>query len=76
VTDIVDDAQAAESAFLAGALERAGGGWAGPVPVKINGHTCCAECREPIAFARLAAIPGVGLCRNCAEELEAITGGW
>jgi len=73
--DICDDAQAREAQYLAQALAKAHAA-PGPAPVKINGRTCCAECEQPIPFARLAALPGVGLCVGCAEELIQITGGW
>ena len=39
-------------------------------PEWIDGKPCCRECGEPIPEARLKAIPGVGLCRNCQEEWE------
>ena len=42
----------------------------GPGPLLIDGHTCCAECEEPIAQERLAALPGVGLCVICARLAE------
>jgi len=32
----------------------------------------CHECGEPIAPARLIAIPGCNLCRDCQEEAEHI----
>lgn len=70
MADEADLAQAGEALFLAGALAAAGAPVRGPAPVKINGRTCCAECGEPIPFARLAALPGVGLCVGCAEELQ------
>jgi len=73
--DIVDDAQAQEAEFIAGAIANAKPA-PGPAPVKINGRTCCAECEQPIPFARLAAMPGVGLCVVCAEELVQIMKGW
>ena len=30
----------------------------------------CAECEEPIAEARRAALPGVKLCLDCASERD------
>ena len=72
--DIIDDAQAHEAHFLAQALDRAKP-TSGPVPDVIDGVVCCAECGEPIPAARLAALPGVGLCVGCAEEMVSIAGG-
>lgn len=43
---------------------------AGPPPEIIDGLACCADCLEPIPPARLAALPGVGLCVACAQEYE------
>lgn len=68
--DICDDAQAYEAQHLAVALANAQAHRSGPAPVKRGGRTCCAECGEPIPFARLAALPGVGLCRECQEAAE------
>jgi len=42
----------------------------GPPPVVIDGVACCAECEEPIAPARLKALPGVGLCVACQQSRE------
>ena len=69
MADEADMAQVGEAMFLAGALAGAQSR-PGPAPVKINGRTCCAECLEPILFARLVALPRVGLCVGCAEELQ------
>ena len=33
-------------------------------------RTTCADCEEPIAEARRAALPGVTLCRDCQEERD------
>lgn len=41
-----------------------------PGPNWIDGKPYCRECGELIPAARIAALPGVGLCRECAEELE------
>ena len=68
--DICDDAQAYEAQHLAVALANAQAHRGGPAPLKINRRTCCAECEQPIPFARLAALPGVGLCRECQEAAE------
>lgn len=38
----------------------------GPGPDWIDGRPCCRECGEEIPAARLAAVPGVGLCVECA----------
>ena len=42
----------------------------GPPPEFLDGVACCADCLEPIPPARLAALPGVGLCVTCAQEYE------
>ncbi|PTV96568.1 TraR/DksA family transcriptional regulator [Rhodobacter aestuarii] len=39
-------------------------------PVGESAHECV-ECGEPIAEARRQALPGVKLCRDCAEERDA-----
>ena len=39
-------------------------------PEWIDGVPCCRECGEPIPAVRLRAIPGVGLCKACQEEME------
>jgi len=75
MADCCDDAQAHEAQFLSQALVRARSA-PGPSPDTIDGVPCCAECGEPIPPARLKALPGVGLCVGCAEELIQITGGW
>lgn len=67
MADCCDDAQAHEAQFLAQALDRAKPP-PGPAPDIIDGVACCAECGEAISEARLQAVPGVGLCRVCAEE--------
>ena len=54
-----------ESALLRAraAVDRGGPEW-------INGVACCRECGEVIPEARVKALPGCGLCRECAEEME------
>lgn len=69
MADFCDDAQAREAHFLAQALDRAKAA-PGPGPEIIDGVACCAECGEAIPAARLKAVPGVGLCRVCAEEQD------
>ena len=69
MSDDADKAQIHEAAFLARSLAGAKSA-AGPEPVIINGVACCAECEAEIPPARLAAMPGVGLCVACQEELE------
>lgn len=75
MADFADDAQAHEAQFLAQALARAHAA-PGPAADIVDGVPCCAECGEPIPAARLKALPGVGLCVGCAEELVSITRGW
>lgn len=68
--DEADISQRAEELFLAEALSsRAAPEPLGPIV--INGAACCRECEKPIPQARLAAIPGVGLCVDCQAEKEA-----
>lgn len=38
-----------------------------PGPEVVDGVPCCRNCGEPIPLRRLAALPGVGLCVDCAE---------
>ncbi|HWR03748.1 MAG TPA: TraR/DksA C4-type zinc finger protein [Humidesulfovibrio sp.] len=70
MSDAADDAQDYETHRRASALADAAPK-PGPPPLIIDGVACCAECEEPIPPARLKALPGVGLCMACAEELEA-----
>ena len=35
-----------------------------------DSFTHCAECEEPIAESRRAAVPGVKLCLDCASERD------
>jgi phage/conjugal plasmid C-4 type zinc finger TraR family protein len=67
--DIFDQASDLESREREAAISVAAGRshWTGPPPDVVCGIHCCAECGEPIPVARLAAIPGVGLCVDCAE---------
>ena len=69
MADIFDHASDYEARDREAAISAAAGRvtWAGPSPDIIDGIPCCAECGEPIPVARLAAIPGVGLCVDCAE---------
>ncbi|WP_164561990.1 TraR/DksA family transcriptional regulator [Nitratidesulfovibrio vulgaris] len=69
MADIFDQASDYEARDREAAISAAVGRatWAGPGPDLIDGIPCCAECGEPIPVARLAAIPGVGLCVDCAE---------
>lgn len=70
MTDIGDDAQAAEALFREAALTAA----ARPAPaggqVVEDGRVVCVECGEPIPAARLAAVPGATRCRGCQEVSE------
>jgi len=69
MADCCDDAQAHESQFLASSLAGARP-IPGPAPDMASGVACCAECGDKIPEARLKAVPGVGLCRVCAEEMD------
>lgn len=71
MADIADTAQLQVDAFLAASLSRAKAA-PGPAPEIVDGVPCCAECGEAIPAARLAALPGVGLCVGCAEELASL----
>lgn len=68
MSDIIDDAQVAEAMHLKAALSRPRR--PGPAPVSINAVACCADCARPIAPARVAALPGVGLCVACQGKRE------
>ncbi|MCP4746031.1 MAG: conjugal transfer protein TraR [Desulfobacteraceae bacterium] len=35
------------------------------------GFGCCSQCEEPIAYARLMAVPESDLCIQCAKKLDA-----
>lgn len=69
MADIFDLASDYESRDREAALSSVAGrtAWAGPPPDSIAGVACCAECGEPIPDARRKALPGVGLCVECAE---------
>lgn len=69
MADVFDAASELETREREAAISRAAGrsGWHGPPPEIIDGAPCCAECGDPIPQARLAALPGVGLCVNCAD---------
>ncbi|MGJ3523834.1 TraR/DksA family transcriptional regulator [Nitratidesulfovibrio sp. D1] len=71
--DIFDQAQELERLEREAALSRARSASAQgrEGPEWIDGVACCRECGEPIPPARLAAVPGVGLCKACQEEMEA-----
>lgn len=73
MADEADRAQAQVDAFIADSLARAKTA-PGPAPDIIDGVACCAECGEAIPAARLKALPGVGMCVACAEELVSLTG--
>lgn len=77
MADIIDAAQQHEAMFLAHALAAARA-HEPDTPQERDGlgRVVCAECGEIIPPARLQALPGVGLCVECAEELIQITGGW
>ena len=68
--DDADISQRAEELFLAEALNACEAN-ASPGPVFIDGRTCCRECEDPIPPARLAAVPGAGLCTACQADREA-----
>ena len=67
--DIADQAQDSEAVYRRVALAR---GRTRPMgrQLVIDGCVRCAECGEPIPAARLTAVPGVALCRDCQEDAE------
>lgn len=66
--DTFDQAQDLERLDREAALMRARAKPHSEGPEWVDGVPCCRECGDPIPPARLAAIPGVGLCRVCQEE--------
>lgn len=66
--DIIDLASTVETTLREAAIAAACAPPHYPQPDTIDGVPCCAECGEPIPAARLAAMPGCGLCVGCAEE--------
>lgn len=67
MSDMIDRAQDAESRERAAAISAALHNRPhDPGPVWLNNQACCRECETPIPPRRLAALPGVGLCVNCA----------
>lgn len=42
----------------------------GPGAPTVDGVPVCRECGDPIPPARLLAVPGCGLCRDCQAEAE------
>ena len=67
MADFCDDSQAASEVFLREALAASRRGTEGPGPDWIGTVPHCRECGDPIPLKRMAAIPGVGLCVECAE---------
>lgn len=72
--DVFDRASEVEAMHRKDALEAqaARAKYRGPAPKVFNGVLCCAECGEPIPAERLAAVPGVGLCRPCQVEASGV----
>ena len=68
--DLFDQASELERLERETALQNARKGTYQEGPEWIDGVPCCRECGDPSPAARLRAIPGVGLCRTCQEELE------
>ena len=68
--DLFDQATELERLERETALQRATRSVYSEGPEWIDGVPCCRECGDPIPPARLQAIPGVGLCRSCQEEME------
>jgi phage/conjugal plasmid C-4 type zinc finger TraR family protein len=71
VSDIIDDAQAAEASFLDASLARVRRAQDPAKPTKSwAGVGCCSGCGDPIDAERLAALPGVKRCLQCQEARE------
>lgn len=71
MVDIFDQASDYEARDREAAISAARNRLAsGPGPEWIDGKPCCRECGEVIPEARVKALPGCGLCRECAEEME------
>ena len=70
--DIADAAQEFETKERAAALSNALAPPAGVGlgPDWINGKPCCTACGAVIPSARLHALPGTGLCVDCAAEAQ------
>lgn len=67
MSDICDDAQAAEALFLRLALDRLHARAHGTGPASA---LCCADCGDDIPDERRRAVPGVRRCTHCAQEIE------
>ena len=67
MADFCDLASATEALHREAALSRAKTKSEGQGPVWIDGEAHCRECGEEIPKRRMQAVPGVGLCVECAE---------
>jgi len=65
--DVFDQAGEIEAMHREAAIAAARQALKYPAPEMISGVACCVECGEPIPAARLRALPGCGLCVECAE---------
>lgn len=70
MADEIDMAQFHIERFLVDSIANMTRAIVGPAPVDIDAVLCCVECEGPIPLARLAAVPGVGLCVVCKGERE------
>lgn len=73
MSDFCDQASKQEAALLACALNQAVRGLSQPKgsgPEWIDGIPHCRICGEPIPQRRIDALPGVGICVDCAREME------
>ena len=61
MSDFCDQASKQEAALLSCALNQ---------PEWIDGIPHCRICGEPIPQRRIDALPGVGICVDCAREME------
>lgn len=67
MADLIDAAQDYEAREREAAISAARARAYDPGPNMSTGAPCCRECGDPIPTPRLQAVPGVGLCIDCAE---------
>lgn len=70
VADIIDLSQEVEAKEREAAISAARAKLSGPGPTWVDGQPRCRNCDDIIPQARLAALPGTGLCVFCAAEEE------
>ena len=70
MADEADMAQGSVELYLEVAITAARRPHKGPPPVVVDGVTFCASCGDVIPPARVRALPGVGLCVTCQQDME------